>query len=188
MGSSSGCSTTSLGRPRMVVVHGATSARRSRGMATSRDSTTTGMPSRPHWTGPGTQMATGVNASAACDPVGRHGPGSLGTYAWMRAHLHIMGGRLASGPAGVCRQARNWADLHIIGGGPASGPGVYVCPHVGRPAHHPGGTPRRARHPATRRSHTTARGGQVTGALAGMPCQGWSVALTPPRLPMLAPP
>ena len=41
-GSSPGSRTTSLGMPRMVVVHGATSARPSRGIATSRDSTTTG--------------------------------------------------------------------------------------------------------------------------------------------------
>ncbi len=42
IGSSSGSSTTSLGRPLIVVVHGATSARRSRGMAASRDRTRTG--------------------------------------------------------------------------------------------------------------------------------------------------
>lgn len=42
IGSSPGSSTTSLGSPRIVVVHGATSARRSRGIAASRDSTTTG--------------------------------------------------------------------------------------------------------------------------------------------------
>lgn len=41
-GSSPGSSTTSLGRPRTIVVHGAISARWSRGMATSRDRTTTG--------------------------------------------------------------------------------------------------------------------------------------------------
>jgi len=41
-GSSSGSRTTSLASPRIVVVHGATSARRSRGMAASRESTTTG--------------------------------------------------------------------------------------------------------------------------------------------------
>jgi hypothetical protein len=41
-GSASGSSTTSLGSPRMVVVHGATNARRRRGIAASRDSTTTG--------------------------------------------------------------------------------------------------------------------------------------------------
>ncbi len=41
-GSSPGSSTTSLASPRMVVVHGATSARRCRGMTASRDSTTTG--------------------------------------------------------------------------------------------------------------------------------------------------
>ncbi len=42
-GSVSGSRTTSLGRPRMVVVHGATSALRSRGMAGSRDRMTTGL-------------------------------------------------------------------------------------------------------------------------------------------------
>ena len=42
IGSESGSRTTSLAMPRMVVVHGATSARRSRGIAASRDSTTTG--------------------------------------------------------------------------------------------------------------------------------------------------
>ncbi len=42
IGSDPGSSTTSLASPRMVVVHGATSARRSRGIAASRDSTTTG--------------------------------------------------------------------------------------------------------------------------------------------------
>lgn len=42
IGSESGSRTTSLGSPRSVVVHGATSARRSRGIAASRDSTTTG--------------------------------------------------------------------------------------------------------------------------------------------------
>jgi hypothetical protein len=42
MGSEPGSRTTSLASPRMVVVHGATSARRSRGIAASRDSTTTG--------------------------------------------------------------------------------------------------------------------------------------------------
>ena len=41
-GSSPGSSTTSLGRPRIVVVQGATSARRNRGIAASRESTTTG--------------------------------------------------------------------------------------------------------------------------------------------------
>lgn len=41
-GSSCGSSTTSLARPRIVVVQGATSARRSRGTAASRDRTTTG--------------------------------------------------------------------------------------------------------------------------------------------------
>jgi hypothetical protein len=41
-GSSMGSRTTSLARPRMVVVQGATSARRSRGIAASRDKTTTG--------------------------------------------------------------------------------------------------------------------------------------------------
>ncbi len=42
IGSSPGSSTTSLGRPRIVVVHGATIARPSRGIAASRDNTTTG--------------------------------------------------------------------------------------------------------------------------------------------------
>ncbi len=42
IGSSPGSRTTSLASPRIVVVHGATSARRSRGIAASRDSTTTG--------------------------------------------------------------------------------------------------------------------------------------------------
>ncbi|VAZ95101.1 hypothetical protein LAUMK35_02843 [Mycobacterium pseudokansasii] len=42
IGSEPGSRTTSLASPRMVVVHGATSARRSRGIAASRDSTTTG--------------------------------------------------------------------------------------------------------------------------------------------------
>ena len=42
IGSSPGSRMTSLGRPRIVVVHGAIRARRSRGIATSRDSTTTG--------------------------------------------------------------------------------------------------------------------------------------------------
>ena len=42
MGSSPGSSTTSLGRPRIVVVHGATSTRRSREIAASRNKTTTG--------------------------------------------------------------------------------------------------------------------------------------------------
>ena len=41
-GSSLGSRTTSLARPRIVVVHGATTARPSRGMAASRDNTTTG--------------------------------------------------------------------------------------------------------------------------------------------------
>ncbi len=41
-GSSPGSSTTSLWSPRMFVVHGATRVRRSRGMAASRESTTTG--------------------------------------------------------------------------------------------------------------------------------------------------
>jgi hypothetical protein len=41
-GSSLGSRTTSLARPRIVVVHGATTARRSRGIAASRDKTTTG--------------------------------------------------------------------------------------------------------------------------------------------------
>jgi hypothetical protein len=41
-GSSPGSSTTSLTRPRIVVVHGAMSARRCRGMTASRESTTTG--------------------------------------------------------------------------------------------------------------------------------------------------
>jgi hypothetical protein len=42
MGSSTGSRTTSLARRRIVVVQGATNARRSRGIATSRDRTTTG--------------------------------------------------------------------------------------------------------------------------------------------------
>lgn len=42
IGSDSGSSTTSLASPRIVVVHGATSARFSRGIAASRESTTTG--------------------------------------------------------------------------------------------------------------------------------------------------
>ena len=42
IGSSPGSRTTSLGKPRIVVVHGAMSARRSRGIAASRDRTTTG--------------------------------------------------------------------------------------------------------------------------------------------------
>jgi len=42
MGSSLGSSRTSLDNPRIVVVHGATTARRKRGMAASRDRTTTG--------------------------------------------------------------------------------------------------------------------------------------------------
>jgi hypothetical protein len=41
-GSLPGSRTTSLASPRIVVVHGATRARRSRGIATSRESTTTG--------------------------------------------------------------------------------------------------------------------------------------------------
>lgn len=41
-GSSAGSSTTSLTSPLIVVVHGATSARRCRGITTSRDRTTTG--------------------------------------------------------------------------------------------------------------------------------------------------
>jgi hypothetical protein len=41
-GSSMGSRTTSLARPRIVVVQGETSARRSRGIAASRDKTTTG--------------------------------------------------------------------------------------------------------------------------------------------------
>lgn len=41
-GSSPGSSTTSLTRPRIVVVHGATSTRRCRGITASRDRTTTG--------------------------------------------------------------------------------------------------------------------------------------------------
>jgi hypothetical protein len=41
-GSSPGSSSTSLGNPRTVVVHGATSARLKRGMAASRERTTTG--------------------------------------------------------------------------------------------------------------------------------------------------
>ena len=42
IGSDPGSRTTSLASPRMVVVHGATSARLSRGIAASRESTTTG--------------------------------------------------------------------------------------------------------------------------------------------------
>jgi hypothetical protein len=42
IGSESGSRRTSLAIPRMVVVHGATSARRSRGIAASRESTRTG--------------------------------------------------------------------------------------------------------------------------------------------------
>ncbi len=42
MGSSSGSKATSLASPRIVVVHGAISARRNRGIAASRDNTTTG--------------------------------------------------------------------------------------------------------------------------------------------------
>ncbi len=42
MGSSSGSSSTSLGIPRMVVVHGPINVRRNRGIAASRGSTTTG--------------------------------------------------------------------------------------------------------------------------------------------------
>jgi hypothetical protein len=42
IGSESGSRTISLESPRMVVVHGATNARRSLGIAASRDNTTTG--------------------------------------------------------------------------------------------------------------------------------------------------
>ena len=42
IGSLSGSRTTSLGRPRMVVVQGAINARRNLGIAASRDNTTTG--------------------------------------------------------------------------------------------------------------------------------------------------
>ena len=42
IGSSTGSRTTSLGRPRMLVVHGAITTRRSLGIAMSRDKTTTG--------------------------------------------------------------------------------------------------------------------------------------------------
>ncbi len=42
-GSSPGSRTTSLGKPRTVVVHGAMAALRRRGMAASRDNTTTGL-------------------------------------------------------------------------------------------------------------------------------------------------
>jgi hypothetical protein len=42
IGSKPGASTTSLASPRIVGVHGATIARRSRGIAASRDNTTTG--------------------------------------------------------------------------------------------------------------------------------------------------
>ena len=41
-GSSPGCSSTSLANPRIVVVHGATRARRNLGIAASRERTTTG--------------------------------------------------------------------------------------------------------------------------------------------------
>jgi len=51
IGSEPGSRTTSLASPRMFVVHGATSARSSRGIAASRESTTTGRrPSRPFHT------------------------------------------------------------------------------------------------------------------------------------------
>jgi hypothetical protein len=43
IGSPVGSRITSLGRPRMVVVHGATRARRKRGIAALRDRTTTGL-------------------------------------------------------------------------------------------------------------------------------------------------
>src|ERR1035437_11008408 len=43
IGSSPGSRTTSLGRLRIVVVHGATNVRRNRGMAASRENTTTGL-------------------------------------------------------------------------------------------------------------------------------------------------
>ena len=50
IGSEPGASTTSLASPRIVVVHGATIARRSRGITASRDSTTTGRrPTSPQW-------------------------------------------------------------------------------------------------------------------------------------------
>ncbi len=42
-GSSPGSRTTSLGKPRTVVVHGAMTVRRRRGIAASRDNTTTGL-------------------------------------------------------------------------------------------------------------------------------------------------
>jgi hypothetical protein len=55
IGPEPGSRTTSLASPRMMIVHGATTARRSRGIAASRDRTTTGAarPPQPHRTAAG---------------------------------------------------------------------------------------------------------------------------------------
>ena len=85
-GSSPGSSTTSLGRSRMIVVHGPISVRRSRGIAASRERTTTGR--RPmsgsshHQSSP--RAGTGVTTSQL-----RHG-----TKRGLPTHLvHRVGGR-----------------------------------------------------------------------------------------------
>lgn len=74
-GSSTGSSTTSLTSPRIVVVHGATSARRCRGITTSRERTTTGR--RPisaishHQTSPRNGMAVTTAPRRAGTTPGR---------------------------------------------------------------------------------------------------------------------
>lgn len=65
-GSSPGSSLTSLIRPRIVVVHGATRARRCRGMTASRDSTTTGL--RPMFRGSHHHTSPRAGSGLTCVP------------------------------------------------------------------------------------------------------------------------
>ena len=107
-GSSPGSRRTSLGSPRMVVVQGAMSARRWRGMTASRDRTTTGL--RPisaishHHTSP----RAGKSVMTPRPPVGT------------RPSLPI---RLAR-RAGARRTRRSWRPLRPLGGEPTGQQGL----------------------------------------------------------------
>ena len=70
-GSSPGSRRTSLGRPRMVVVQGAMSARRWRGITASRDRTTTGLRPIPAMSHHHTSPRAGRSVTTRRPPAGR---------------------------------------------------------------------------------------------------------------------
>lgn len=88
-GSLSGSRTTSLASPRIVVVHGATSVRRSRGIAALRDMTTTGRPAGLGHLGPPeltagrkrTQLVPATRRHDAKSPQASGSSGGCSSYA-----------------------------------------------------------------------------------------------------------